>query len=272
MIRKLLAEDQAMLMDYLANEVAFNLFIIGDVENFGMETDFMQLWGEFDGQNRFKSVLLRFYNYFVLYSKDNDYDVEEIDRLLRQHDKVEGMSGKKTVLDRFMEHTSSSIREKKDTYFVSLTKPVKELPYNSLFTTEKGQLDDVDDVVDLLKTITEFGEITETARESMKSELMNDTCKMYIVRDEEKIAATARTAAENSRSAMIVGVATKEEYRNKGLASQCMTKLCKDLQVEGKGICLFYDNPKAGSIYRALGFEDLGMWTIIKTIDYKGER
>lgn len=33
-------------------------------------------------------------------------------------------------------------------------------------------------------------------------------------------------------------------------------------------ICLFYDNPRAGSIYRALGFEDVGMWTMIKQIEF----
>lgn len=39
-----------------------------------------------------------------------------------------------------------------------------------------------------------------------------------------------------------------------------MTKLCHELLAEGKMLCLFYDNPEAGSIYKRLGFEDIGKW------------
>jgi predicted GNAT family acetyltransferase len=32
---------------------------------------------------------------------------------------------------------------------------------------------------------------------------------------------------------------------------------------EGIQPCLFYDNPAAGSIYRRLGFEDIGPWHLV---------
>ena len=35
-----------------------------------------------------------------------------------------------------------------------------------------------------------------------------------------------------------------------------------DLLKEGKSLCLFYDNPKAGSIYHRLGFENIDRWTM----------
>ncbi|MGP4075489.1 GNAT family N-acetyltransferase [Halobacillus sp. K22] len=61
-------------------------------------------------------------------------------------------------------------------------------------------------------------------------------------------------------SAMVVGVCTHPEHKNQGYASVCMTKLCQELLAEGKMLCLFYDNPEAGSIYKRLGFEDIGKW------------
>ncbi len=73
----------------------------------------------------------------------------------------------------------------------------------------------------------------------------------------------AQTTAENSMSAMVVGVATLKEYRKKGLMSKCLSKLCYDLLNEGKTLCLFYDNPKAGRIYHALGFETLDKWSMV---------
>ena len=43
-----------------------------------------------------------------------------------------------------------------------------------------------------------------------------------------------------------------------------MEKLCADLLSEGKTVCLFYHNPKAGAIYKRLGFADIGMWMLIR--------
>ena len=74
----------------------------------------------------------------------------------------------------------------------------------------------------------------------------------------------SQTTAENSRSAMIVGVATAKAYRNRGLMRVCLSKLCADVLSEGKTLCLFYDNPKAGSVYHKLGFESIDKWVMIQ--------
>jgi len=31
---------------------------------------------------------------------------------------------------------------------------------------------------------------------------------------------------------------------------------------EGKVLCLFYDNPEAGKIYKRLGYVDIGKWAV----------
>ena len=42
----------------------------------------------------------------------------------------------------------------------------------------------------------------------------------------------AKSTAENDNTAMIIGVGTHPEYRNQGLASKCLIKLCKELLAE----------------------------------------
>ena len=81
-----------------------------------------------------------------------------------------------------------------------------------------------------------------------------------MVRSEGSIVANASTTAENSSSAMVMAVATHEAHKNKGYATACVHNLCQALLDEGKEPCLFYDNPKAGSIYKRIGFEDIGFW------------
>ena len=72
----------------------------------------------------------------------------------------------------------------------------------------------------------------------------------------------AKSTSENSTHAMIVGVATHPLYRNKGFATKCIIKICKELISENKIPCLFYDNDEAGRIYHKLGFKNRGTWSI----------
>ena len=62
---------------------------------------------------------------------------------------------------------------------------------------------------------------------------------------------------------MIIGVATSEKARKRGLASILMSYLMKEYFKKDKYLCLFYDNPKAGTIYKRLGFIDTEMWVML---------
>jgi len=87
------------------------------------------------------------------------------------------------------------------------------------------------------------------------------SCHYYIQRDHGQIIASAGTTAENSASAMIVGVCTARGHRGRGIASRLVSFLCSQLIGQRfQSLALFYDNPEAGHIYRRLGFTDAGDW------------
>lgn len=75
-----------------------------------------------------------------------------------------------------------------------------------------------------------------------------------VIRREGSIAAAAQSEFEEAENALIVGVATAQEYRRLGLAESCLRSLCRELLAEGKGLWLQYDNPEAGKLYEKLGF------------------
>lgn len=56
MIRKLQKQDKEMVLSYLYQDVSYNIFIIGDIETYGMGTDFQRIYGEFDENNHLLSV------------------------------------------------------------------------------------------------------------------------------------------------------------------------------------------------------------------------
>ena len=95
---------------------------------------------------------------------------------------------------------------------------------------------------------------------------MKKTIKVVaaIIENEKKeIITVSQITAENSKSAMVVGVATRKDYREKGYMSKCLSKLCSDFIDKNKSLCLFYDNPKAGRVYKKIGFEEIGTWIML---------
>ncbi|RKD34258.1 GNAT family N-acetyltransferase [Thermohalobacter berrensis] len=255
MIRLLNDNDYNLLMDYVKREKEINLFIIGDVENYGFNQDFQKVWGDFDDNGKLKGVLLKYRDSFVVYSRD-DYDLEGFYNIMIKED-FKMLSGEKAIIERFEKLHNFS--KKRETYFSKLDSMDKLENKNQLFSkVERINEEDAEDIANLYDLIDEF--TTEVSVENLKKEIKEGFKRGYCIKDKGKIISVAQTTAENSSSAMIVGVCTHPDYRKKGYASACMNKLCRELLSEGKTLCLFYDNPNAGKIYKRLGFEDIGKW------------
>lgn len=123
-------------------------------------------------------------------------------------------------------------------------------------------LKDVPVLVRLSEQIVEFEGVDR--EEELRASLKSGDARGYWAEDEGCAVAMVRTAAENPASAMVVGVGTHPSYRQMGLATQLMIRLCRELLKEGKSLCLFYDNPRAGAIYHRLGFQEIGYWNMIR--------
>ena len=77
--------------------------------------------------------------------------------------------------------------------------------------------------------------------------------------------AKAGTNALTGRWAQIGGVYTRPECRGRGFQKRLMAYLLARLSGQGRGACLFVkkSNAPAGALYRALGFQERGDFTIV---------
>jgi Acetyltransferase (GNAT) family. len=257
MIRKLSEKDHEQLMTFLKKEPSMNLFMIGDVENYGYHSGFQELWGEFRSGG-LAAVLLRYYESFVFYAP-GDFDIEGFTGILKTYSDEPELSGKAEIVEHFESAKGLQFRKKRITYFAECRSD--QLPGKRDPLVKKASAEDVDRIVELLRTIDEF-DIREGYEERMAQKLRDRSGRTYYFEQDGKVVATASSTAENSCSAMIVSVATHKDYRRRGLATRCIVTLVRDLLDEGKYACLFYNNPEAGRIYRRIGFRDIGFWTM----------
>ncbi|GAA0177505.1 GNAT family N-acetyltransferase [Clostridium sediminicola] len=260
MIRKLSENDRKQVLQFLSEEAAINLFIIGDIENFGFKKDFMDLWGSFNNEEEIEGVLLRYHESFIPYYKNSNFDVAGFKEIINKYEGKKIISGKNNIVDDFKDIVQGA--KEKSTYFCELKNKEKLIKdYGNILT---AKVSDSKKIYDLLETIDEFNATDTNSLERIENGITTKAGRIYFMKNEYGEAiTTAQTTAENKYSAMVVSVATRKEYRGKGLMGQCLSKLCSDLLNEDKTLCLFYDNPEAGKVYHRIGFETIGKWKML---------
>lgn len=117
---------------------------------------------------------------------------------------------------------------------------------------------DVERLYNLRSTIIEFSD-SNSSPESLQRGIESGSSRTFYYQDSTgEVIASASTTAENKYAAMVVGVCTAKHVRRQGYASKIMITLSEEVLKEGKTLCLFYDNPQAGQIYKRIGYKDIG--------------
>lgn len=257
MFRKLASEDYEKVMTFLSDEPSINLFIIGDIENYGFEHPKQDVWGYFDPE--LSGVLLRYRNNFIPYFKNKNIKLEEFKNQILTFNQEKIISGKASIVKDFEDVMDNFT--KREMYFCELREMNHMLKVNHKVSLAK--VEDAERIYHFLEGIDEFSNIGLSI-ESIKEKIQTGSGRVYMIESEDQeIISLSQTSAENNYSAMVVGVATNPKYRRQGYMSSCLSQLCTDLLNENKTLCLFYDNPKAGSVYHRLGFESIEKWVML---------
>jgi uncharacterized protein len=258
MIRRLNHNDHEVCLKFLNTKPAENLFIIGDIEVYGYKQDFQKLWGEFNENGDLIAVLLKYEENYIPFAAES-FNAKAFANIIDNDPEFKMMSGLMETTEKIEPYLNKQYKSKKQSYYAKckgLTPNINDVDFSNV---QQALPEDAEALVDLLASVPEFQHSTISTERKVR-ELKDGTSRSFFIKVDEKMVSTASTAAENSMSAMVVSVATLENYKNKGYATKCMLRLCSELLLEGKELCLFYDNPKAGSIYKRIGFEDIGFW------------
>ena len=244
------------LLPYLYIEKEFNVFQIFDILNLEIIGDLdIYISGTLSCP---ECVLLRHSKYFIVYSADGFMEFDEIVKIINKYKNECVLSGKGTVIEKFIDKMKWRINDINKDNFAKLSEPVFSEINNKI---ELAKDEDVEELLNLLNNIDEFSKIYSTL---FKKDMKNKSSRRYLIRENNKIVSTASTKAESMDVALISAVATHQAFRRKGCSTAILTKLCSDLFKEGKSICLSYDNPEAEKIYLKLGFKKIGFWQKIK--------
>ncbi|HAX71972.1 MAG TPA: GNAT family N-acetyltransferase [Firmicutes bacterium] len=260
MIRLLTEADRKPTLAFLGKQPGLNLFHIGDIENYGFDSEIQTVWGNFNDTGELNGVLLRYRDTYLPYFEGDEFDVTDFKKIIDQAQHAKVIQGEKVIIEKFL--TCFDEYKQKECYFCELVDDMRLQTFNH--DIKVATPNDAKRILNLLMSIEEFDFGDRTSLESIQQKIEDKSGRIYYIENEVgEVICNVQTTAENSKSAMVVGVATHPNYRNLGLMSQALSKLCHDVLAEGKTLCLFYDNPSAGSVYHRLGFKSIGKWKML---------
>src|SRR5690606_9840443 len=99
------------------------------------------------------------------------------------------------------------LKRKRQLYYAKCTKLTSDIKGADLSNVHQAVPEDSEELVELLNSIPEFSDSTMTVERNRRA-LENGTSRSFYIKEDGKMVSTASTAAENSMSAMVVGVAT----------------------------------------------------------------
>ncbi len=252
-VRLLGEEDREELIRFVMREPEINLYFLGNLRTLGFSSEMCECWGSFSG-GRLLGVLMRYMSGWVIYDAPGA-DLEALGRILDGHPAgATRLQDNTRSVPSFLPYVRRYEPEWVSEEILCALSPHDFAPPPHRHLATRATWDDLEDLVRFYSN----AEKMTRSRAAVERPLRDG--RVFVVRDGGEILSAALTNAEAAGMAMIGGVYTPPQYRNRGYARECVGALCEDLLKDGLRPVLYYDNPAAGAVYRRLGFHQIGIW------------
>ncbi|NCB34179.1 MAG: GNAT family N-acetyltransferase, partial [Erysipelotrichia bacterium] len=230
MIKRCKEQDRSALLEYLRKNAPINLFFIGDIENYGLESDILSVWTDED-EFGIHAVYMNYIPAKSLLAASYEHVLDQafIDSFLNTHE-IRTISGESTLLGKCRYRGY----EAEECWFARL-----DHINNTVDTSGTVRLKEED-----IPAIVRLEEVCfpkdATDEETLRMQYQNHSGRNYGVFADGRLVSSAGSTAECSDLAMAVAVCTDPEYRDRHYGSACIARLSNELLAEGKTPCLFY--------------------------------
>ncbi len=262
MIEKAQTINESAILEYCRKEPELNIFLIGDILNYGFDQPFQEIYMASD-QGGLYAVILRYYRNHIVYTQDEKHGLEEVADFLNMQ-KPEVLSAKREIIDRLLPKLTSP-HTRRDMLFSRLLDSSKLLAETG--EVQKAHMEEAKHIAEVMGEIDEFkvlyADILEERAGQIENRILSGEGVHLFIRRNDEIIAHANSTAETTDSGIIAGVFTIPSVRRQGYAKKVVSALCSDMLSRGKTPCLFYDNEQAGALYNMLGFQLSGYWSVL---------
>lgn len=268
-MRKIKLGQEEWLRKILLSDEPVNIYMLSDLDNYGVsDKDVEFFYSEYD--NKSITILMRFYNSFVVYSTTDMLDNYAVTETIRSRknkwNELSCVSGKYSSV-KSIALEEAYIRCTHVMVNRGLCYHKKRISNDRINVFGK---ESVDMIIDHYRSIPEMKDKYGNDYAAIRDDILRnlESGRVLGIEKDGAIVSSVMTTAESHQRAMFINVCTSPDYRRQGLASQVIEGLSELLFNEGKSaLFIYYENEAAGEIYKRAGFEyvdDYGRVSIIE--------
>lgn len=259
-MQRILAEaDRSEVVALLRRDPEHNLYLLGNLDALGFDTNFCVFHGFFGAHGALQAVANRYFvNWGVFGTPDADW--QEVADFLDAQPNAERLQdnpgGIRSILPLLKRLEVDTVQVEELMRLAPLDFAPQPAPDDVMI--RRATFNDADE----LAALYAYAGSMARSRAGIERPLRDAT--FLVAERDGAIVSSALTNAETSDLAMIGGVWTPPEHRGQGLARATVSALCQHLLNAGKTPVLYWDNPAAGKVYRTLGFRQIGTWRAVR--------
>lgn len=256
-IEKFTPSSYSKLLTFLLEDPANNLFLIADLHQFGLDHPHLSYYGGY-----LKGQLV---GVFMAYRRNGGLywhlrmALAGFASLARKRS-IKFITGHRRQVDPFLKHLApEEVTSREECIYCHLAPD--DFRGVNCQGAKKATMADVEALTDFYTH--NFG-LAPRSRQQLIRKIENNT--LYFLEKGGRVVSAASSSVEGGGMAMIGGVATLVNERNKGYATACMSALCADLLAKSLTPYLFYkvENRPAQRVYEKIGFQPIGRWLLVE--------
>lgn len=251
-------DDEQVIENYIGKNYYKCLYLYLDLKKYKFSNPNVKIWIQ-KNDNNITSIILMYYSGMHVFSKNHDYDIEELKKLIEDRNPTMICGEKKTICDIY---NILNVRN----YYIE-TGWVRKLLNIKNVSRDNVELAKEEDFYQIAKLLYEDEDLgcsykLEELKDQMIERNKEGYVRNYIIKDKntKNVISHAGTGAENDKIAMLSYVITDINYRGKGYAQKLCSAVCEDLIKEGKEVFLINYSTESTALYEKIGFKICCEW------------
>lgn len=261
-VRRLGEADRREAAALLDRDPGYGLFPRSNLDHMNLTSSFTRYWGAFD-QRRLRAILMLVGSRAAIYAPAGT-DVSALARVAAG-DEIDFTMGRPDLVDALLgalPHAHVDRRE--EHYLAELADGAHirvHVPQGAII--RRAQLYDIEPLTQLYLGSDGFERLRpDELRRTMAGRVRS--MRTYVAQVGTRLVSAASTSGETPVAAMIGGVWTAPDARNRGYSTAVVAALSRELLEQRRTPYLFYllDNVPAAAVYAKAGYRVVGRWSV----------